>query len=191
MVKRTQLQGKLHQKHRILQWCFGAILTALLVVFLFTGWFSPISMANQSMYSTLNTGDVLLYNRLAKFSRPPQRGEMIVFQHPFTKEYLIKRVIALDGETVRIESGSVIINDKYQLDESGYCLQTDFNMSEREVPEGAVFVLSDNRVYEDDSRNSRIGFIYLENILGTVQIRVKKFTFFFTKQVKIKTSDTH
>ena len=175
---------KLHSRHRLLQWCFGALLGAGAMLFLLTVWFSPIAMANQSMYSTLNTGDILLYNRLAKYTRPPARGAMIVFRHPQTQEYLIKRIIAVGGETVRIEKGIVIINGKYQLNESEYCLGADFSMSEREVPKGAVFVLSDNRMYEDDSRSSRVGCIVQEDILGVVQLRVNKFTFFSAKQIK-------
>jgi len=184
MTTRTQRQEKVHASHRSLQWAFVAAITAALVFFLFVVWFSPISMANQSMYSTINAGDMLLYNRLAKFSRPIRRGEMIVFQHPFTREHLIKRVIALGGERVCIENGRVIINGKYQLDESSYCTSVDFNLSEREVPKGEVFVLSDSRAHKDDSRDGRIGCVPLENILGIVQLRINRFTVFSTTQVK-------
>ena len=187
-MERAARLAKQHRNHRTLQWCFGAALGATLVLFLFTVWFSPITMANQSMNSTLSTGDVLLYNRLAKYTRPPERGEMIVFRHPVTRELLIKRVIAVGGETVRVEKGHVILNEKYRLSENEYVLTAEFNMSEREVPQGAVFVLSDNRVYEDDSRNGRIGCVSLGDVLGIVQIRINSFTLFSARQIKTEMS---
>ncbi|MCL2696188.1 MAG: signal peptidase I [Clostridiales bacterium] len=183
-MERAQRLYKQHRKHKTLQWCLGTVLGAVLVLFLFTFWFSPISMANQSMSDTLQAGDILLYNRLSKFQRPPARGQMIVFLHPITGEYLIKRVIALGEETVRIENGRVIINDKFLLNESDYCQVAEGNFSEREVPKGAVFVLSDNRSYEDDSRNSRIGCVALEDVIGVVQIRVNNPAIFSANQIK-------
>lgn len=83
----------------------------------------------------------------------PGRGDVIVFDSPVRDQQLVKRVIGLPGDTVRIKAGLVYINDE-ELDEPyaqepTECLQTCGDVL---VQDGHYFVLGDNRAESVDSR---------------------------------------
>jgi len=108
----------------------------------------------------------------------PNRGEVIVFKNPQnTKEYYIKRIIGLPGETIKIESDKVYIKkegkEKFvQIDELDYLpeeTRTFGNIMALELEENQFFVLGDNRTNSKDSRN--LGPIDRELIMGKVWIR--------------------
>jgi signal peptidase I len=83
----------------------------------------------------------------------PGRGDVIVFDSPVRNQQLVKRVIGLPGDTVRIRAGQVYINDE-RLDEpytqgTTACLQTCGDVL---IQDGHYFVLGDNRAESVDSR---------------------------------------
>ncbi len=101
---------------------------------------------------------------------PPERGDIVVFEPPVSddsdKPY-IKRVIGLPGETVEIRDGGVFVDDR-RLDEP-YLAGTATTCPRRacdavEVPEGAVYVLGDNRANSSDSRT--FGIVSVDAIVG-------------------------
>jgi signal peptidase I len=104
------------------------------------------------------------------------RGDVIVFHTP-SGEDLIKRVIGLPGETINLEKGRVVINgnqitEKY-LDSA---VQTNGGtyLAEGEeiiIPSGHYFVMGDNRPESRDSRDSRVGLVDKNAILGKVILR--------------------
>ena len=111
------------------------------------------------MAPLLHPGQVLVVNRGA-YRTPdgagPQRGDIVVFRRgaPGNEEYLVKRVIGLPGDLVRIDAGRVFVNGT-QLDEP-YVLDTDDysyppQSGPARVPDGAYFVLGDNRPASTDS----------------------------------------
>lgn len=116
-----------------------------------------------SMNPTLQNGEYILVNRLAYKTGEPERGDIIVFSYPADEgQDLIKRVIGLPGETVKISDGIVTINDQ-ELQEP-YIAQDPMYYGEWTVPEGYLFVLGDNR---NDSRDShQWGLLPLENVIG-------------------------
>lgn len=116
-----------------------------------------------SMNPTLQNGEYILVNRLAYKTGQPERGDIIVFSFPADEgQDLIKRVIGLPGETVKIANGSVTINDQ-ELQEP-YIAQDPLYFGEWTVPEGYLYVLGDNR---NDSRDShQWGLLPLENVIG-------------------------
>lgn len=119
-----------------------------------------------SMENTLFRGYRLIVSRLAyRFGAEPQRGDIIVFYSPQTDEILVKRVIGLPGETLRLgANGEVYIND--QLLQEPYTSSISFltGPGQWKIPDDQYFVMGDNRARSSDSR--RWGLISREEIIG-------------------------
>ncbi len=99
---------------------------------------------------------------------PPQRGDVIVFKPPRNPaENFVKRVIGLPGERVRIQGGTVFIND-VPLDEPYVTNRKNETLAERTVPEDSYYVLGDNRPQSDDSRHW--GEVKRDLIIGKVSV---------------------
>jgi signal peptidase I len=161
----------------------GAIVIALLVkTFLFQAFYIP----SGSMEPTLMKNDRVLVNKLSYDLHDVNRGDVVVFKRPPEEqgniEDLIKRVIALPGETISFRDGAVFIDDR-ELSEPYLKepLSTDsFTESIRNcegsapftctLPEERVFVMGDNR---RDSRDSRFfGPIEESSIVGRAFIKI-------------------
>ena len=155
-------------------------IVVLMVVVIRLFLFAPFQVHGQSMCDTFNVfneecysgdGEYVLTSRLSTwdiFDWSPtsiQRGDVIIFLAPYSelKEYYIKRVIGLPGETVKIENGLVYIQEENgeftELDESYLNDENQGNTNPHRtssqlytVPEDTYFVLGDNRVKSSDSR---------------------------------------
>ena len=161
----------LHRRHNLWRWMFSTILAALFMCFVCFVWFGWVKMGNDSMAPTLRQGNLVLVDRIYKYCREIERTDMVAFYRPGTEELLIKRVVATGGETVSGKNGAVWIDEKYRLNEEYGAYNTgDFDTVE--VPEGHVFVLSDDRQYLEDSREESIGCIPLDDIVGVLYIRL-------------------
>lgn len=178
MKTRTERYKHEHRAQGLLSWIFAGILGLALVLAVLFVWFSPVYVADTSMQPTLRAGDTVFYDRLYKHFHEFERGDMVVYRDPETEELLIKRVIALGGETIEAKDGVLIIDGKYGLDEHRYSANAPIDFPETAVPEGKVFVLSDDRGYGEDSRKETIGCLSPEDILGLVRVRMRDFTFF-------------
>jgi signal peptidase I len=98
-----------------------------------------------SMEPTLMVGDHIYVNRVVYRFDKPQRGEVVVFDHP--REHgkdLIKRVVAIGGDRVEGHDGQVWVN--------GSPSGPSFDFSALEVPDDNLFVMGDNRDNSSDSR---------------------------------------
>lgn len=132
-------------------------LIALAVVLPVRAWVAePIYVASPSMEPTLKTGTLLVLDKVTLNFRAPQRGDVLSFRSPVGKEDLLKRVVALPGETIEMREKVVFINGK-QLDEPyvvhsrpGEKLEGD-TMGPLVVPPNGLFVLGDNRDESNDS----------------------------------------
>ncbi len=94
------------------------------------------------------------------------RGNVIIFDRDNAfKGYLIKRVIAVGGDTVNIDDeGKVYVNgEKYQTDKSYFRKDVQMPLT---VPEGQLFVLGDNGDESADSRNSYVGLVDAGTVKG-------------------------
>ncbi len=167
-----------HRTQTILSWLFAGLLGLALVLFVLLVWFSPVYVADESMRPTLEKGDTVFYDRLYKHLHTPARGDMVAFRDPESGALLIKRIIALEGETIEAKDGVLIIDGSYGMDEHRYEASPPLDMPRTKVPLGKVFVLSDDRNYGEDSRNKRIGCLALSDILGVVRVRLRDFTVF-------------
>lgn len=174
-LTRTARLSREHSLNNRILWIICTIVAFILVVLFFTVWFAPLYIGNVSMSPTLQQGDTVLYDCLSKYVRYFERGDIVVFRHPVTGQTQVKRVVALPGETVRIAGGAVVINEKYLLDETDYVTAVAHDADAVTVPEGCVYVLSDDRAYGDDSRD--VGVIAVEDVYGVVRVRLTRFAF--------------
>jgi signal peptidase I len=154
----------------------GAVLLRTFVI-------EGIYVASASMEPTLSVGSNFFLNKLAYRFSGVKRGDVVVFPSPVDSgKDLIKRVIALGGDTLEIRNKDVFLRgvkleEKYVKHvRSGEALEDD-NVGPLEVPEGSVFVMGDNRDESGDSRDwknkqtgQHIYFIETKNIKGKLII---------------------
>jgi len=106
-----------------------------------------------SMLPTIQLQDRVMVNKFIYHFKEPQRGDVVVFDPPeelHSKWDYIKRVIALPGEKVEVKKGKVYINDQ-PLKEPYLKEAIDYEFGPVVVPEGALFVMGDNRNESFDS----------------------------------------
>lgn len=121
-----------------------------------------------SMETTVMTGDRIIVNRLAYQFADPARGDIIMFRYPDNeKEEWLKRIVGMPGETLLIQDGLVYINGGSEPLEERYLAVTPAgNFGPYEIPEGAYFVMGDNRENSWDSRYWDNTFVEREGIIG-------------------------
>lgn len=153
---------------RLVLWAYdwtGTALIALAILsFLIAYVFRIVGVEGSSMQPTLHNGDRLL---LSAFDTQYERGDIVVVDR-YTKEPLIKRVIAVGGETVRIdEDGNVYINDVL-IREPYIQGKTELKEFDGEVmiPRGYLFVMGDNRTVSKDSRMEEVGLVSVKDVVG-------------------------
>lgn len=169
---RRETFRKLHRHHNLWRWMFSTLLAALFMAFVCFVWFGWVRMGNDSMAPTLKQGNVALVDRILKYWRGIERTDMVAFYHPVTGELLIKRVVATGGESITARNGALWIDERYRLNEESYGPANTTDFETVKVPEGYVFVLSDDRRYREDSREEGIGCVSLNDIVGVLHIRV-------------------
>jgi len=105
----------------------------------------PVRAHGISMVPTYDEGQLLFANRLAyRFGRPVQRGDVVAITLKAGNAVLVKRVIGLPGERVRIDQGQVFVDDR-PLDEP-YCVyRLPWNIQETQLGADEIFVIGDNR----------------------------------------------
>ncbi len=160
--------------HEVLEWVAVIVISAVLAFLLSRFVIVNAKIPSASMEPTIMTGDRLIGNRLAYLNKDPQRQDIVIFLFPDDeKEYFIKRVIGLPGETVTIRSGKVYINDSAEpLEEDAYLTTTPLgDFGPYQVPEGAYFMLGDNRNNSMDSRFWNQPYVYRDKILGKAWAR--------------------
>jgi len=132
---------------------------------------TPVIVEGKSMTYTLDEDEVLL---LSKFDRRYTYGDIVVIEREEEKDLIIKRVIALPGDTISCINGVVYVNN--EPIEEDYKKGITFDFLEVKVPKNHYFVMGDNRMGSDDSR--RMGPIHKNNIKGTVKLRIYPFNEF-------------
>ena len=156
--------------HRIIRsTLFSLLIVAAVTVIMAVIVMPVLQIVGSSMAPTLESGEIVLAVNGSKY----RKGDVIAFY--YNNDVLVKRVIAVPGDYVQIdEVGNVFVNGEYQ--EEPYVQEKQPGQYDIEfpyqVPENRVFVLGDNRSVSVDSRNTAIGCISEDMVIGRLFIRV-------------------
>ena len=145
------------------------IVVAAAAVLVSTIFLPVIQVSGDSMSPTLNDGDILVTLNTDSVTY----GDLCCVS--WQNKMLLKRVIGLAGDVISISGdGSVTVNGEL-LDEP-YVIEKSLGQCEiafpYEVPADQIFILGDNRMLSVDSRNSDIGSISSDQIIGKVLFRI-------------------
>lgn len=145
------------------------LIAAAVFLVIYQFFIRPFEVKGDSMYPNFHNESFVLTNVLGIRLTNPKLGDVVVFKAPPDPEKaFIKRVIGTPGDSVRVQNGSVYLNDKL-LDESKYLkptVKTYAGAFLREgitvtVPKNSYFVMGDNRPFSSDSREW--GYVTKEN----------------------------
>jgi signal peptidase I len=158
------------------EWVQALVYSVLTVVVIFTFGVRLIGVDGRSMVPTLQDGDRLLVAN-PMFYDDFKYGDIVVLtKESFLAEPIVKRVIAVGGQTVDIDfdSGSVYVDGK--LLNEDYINELTFTTDGTEfpvtVPEGSIFVMGDNRNHSNDSRDVRLGTVDTRHVIGKAMVLV-------------------
>lgn len=144
---------------------YTLITVAAIAVLVATLWLPVLQIYGNSMTPTLQDGEIVFSVKTSDFTQ----SDIISFY--YNNKILIKRVIALPGDWVDMDAdGTVYVNgmilDEPYVTEKAY---GDCNIElPYQVPEGKVFVMGDHRSTSVDSRNTAVGCVAQEQIVGKI-----------------------
>lgn len=158
-----------------------SIIIAFIIALTFRTYvFARADVDGPSMQNTLHTKDVVFAEKISLLTHNYKKGQIVIFNsHDSSNNSYVKRIIALEGDTVEIDNGSVYVNGK-AVDEpylsKGIITAGGSFLQEGEkytVPSNHIFVMGDNRINSTDSRE--IGAIDYKDIEGHVILRAYPF----------------
>ncbi|PEE42474.1 signal peptidase I [Bacillus pseudomycoides] len=135
--------------------------------------FFPTTVQGASMRPTLQDGDKVIINKLAKRFETYEREDIIVVK---TDNFYVKRIIGLPGDVIEMKNDQLYVNHQVQsepyLDKNKkQAKQLLINLTEDfgpiTIPKNKIFVMGDNRLVSRDSRNG-LGMIHKTEVLGTL-----------------------
>lgn len=171
-----QLEGELlRERHKrsyrstLLSTISALVIVAAIAVLVSMLALPVLQVVGESMTPSLFQGEIVVAPKGTAF----QKGDVIAFY--YNNKILVKRVIANAGEWVNIDAdGNVFIND-VPLEEP-YITEKAFGDCNitlpYQVPDGKIFVMGDHRATSSDSRNTAVGCVSQEQVVGRVVLRI-------------------
>lgn len=148
---------------------FMLVVVAAIAVLVATTWLPVLQIYGSSMTPTLNEGEVVVSVKGSSF----EQGDLIAFY--YGNKILVKRCIATPGQWVDIDEDGNVYVDGNRLNES-YVKEKAFGDCDiklpYQVPEDRYFCMGDHRETSVDSRNSSVGCISEEQIIGRIFFRI-------------------
>lgn len=148
---------------------YTLLVVAAIAVLMATLWTPVFKIYGNSMAPTVYDSDIVLSWKTTKY----ETGDVIAFY--YNNKILVKRVIANPGDWVDIaEDGTVTVNGKVL--EEPYVKKKDFGKTNIElpyqVPESKIFVMGDNRKVSIDSRNTQVGCVEKDKVIGHLRMKL-------------------
>ena len=165
----SRKKQKQNQRYLLRNTLYALLTVAAVTVLVAFLLISPLKTYGSSMTPTLEKDEIVV----ALKTKTAEPGDVIAFY--YNNKLFIKRVIALGGSVVDMDEAGNISVDGVPLEEPYLEEKASGNGDVEfpfEVPDGASFVLGDNRVTAADSRSSILGCVDTENMLGRVIFRV-------------------
>ena len=158
----------------IKEWGISLVIALALVFVVFTFIAQPIKVPTGSMETTIMTDDLLIMEKLSKWWRGYQFGDILIFYHDpdnLGGELYLKRLIGLPGDTIEVRDGKLIRNGEV-VDEpylNGRATVGDYGPVT--VPECHFFFMGDNRNLSHDSRRWVNPFVPTDQVKGRAFFR--------------------
>lgn len=165
----------------IKEWILYIVIAVAVSLFIVTFIGQRTVVDGSSMNDTLQNGDNLLVDKISYRFTDVDRFDIVVFKyHNDPHVFYIKRVIGLPGETVKIVGDDIYINGEILAEDYGLepMLYAGTAESEITLADDEYFVLGDNRNNSSDSRDSSVGNIPRDWIVGRAFLRVTPFNQF-------------
>lgn len=158
-------------RDELVVWIKTLLSAGVYAILIVTFGFQVARVEGQSMAPTLEDQDRLIVNKLVYRIGEPRRGDIVMLYYPLNPDKsFVKRVIAEEGDTVRIVDGRVYVNDVPLHDDyvpAEYRSHDDWGP--QVIPDGYYFVMGDHRNNSSDSRHW--GMVPKKYIIGKVQLR--------------------
>lgn len=169
---RCKRKSKVKKQNFFNDWIIPVVIAVVIAILINKFLIYKVYIPSSSMVPTLNVGDRLLVTRVYNPDKL-KRGDIVVFDSDELNETVIKRLIGLPGDTIKIDGTSVYVNGK-KLNEPYVKYPMD-SYGVYKVPKDKYFFLGDNRANSNDSRFWKNPYISGDKIRGEAQVRIYPF----------------
>ena len=162
----------------ILDWVLHIAIAILIGIFVVTFIAQRTIVDGNSMLPTLHNGDQLIVEKVTPRLGKLKKGDVVTVYIPEHlekgKEYVVKRLVAMEDDTIEIKDGKVFINEEelkenYISGSNTYDVNSDY--SKITIPKGQVYILGDNRLPHASLDSRSFGPIDLKKVVGKVLIK--------------------
>ena len=156
--------------HEIVHWGIGIFISILFAFILVYFFGMNVNVDGNSMAPGLNEGQKVLVNRFVYKLSQPKPGDVVLFVPNGNENtgFYIKRVIGVSGDRLQVIGGTLYVNDEPSAFVTSKVTDPGILANEITVGQGMYFVMSDDVMSPDDSRNPNIGPVESRYILGKV-----------------------
>ncbi len=157
----------------VLSWLFYTAIAIVVAWLLSRGFGYRIHMSGQAMLPEIEDGQGMFLDRVNYVLSSPKRGDIVAF-YPNGNEnahLMVRRVVGLPGETVKIQDGLIYINDRIYMDREHHfdrIMDPGIAANGLTLTGKEYFVLGDLRNASEDSRSAEIGTVSLSSMAGRV-----------------------